>query len=106
MLGSAAVQPAAADDMIVCAQGAADEAIEARTRILTLHAEDAVAYTGRGNAYFRQGDLEQALADYTRVVELRPDAGANFRRRGLARLRLEQLDPAIADFDNGSGDAL
>ena len=59
----------------------------------------AIAYTGRGKAYFAKGDFEKAVSDYDHALTITPSMTAALLCRGIARFGMQQLDLALADFE-------
>ena len=95
-----------------------DEAIEADTRAIDGHPRYAVAYYGRGRAYFEKRDLAPARADLTKAIELWQSRGGlekyltverppealidSYRTRGLAWAHESKWSEAIADVSVAS----
>jgi uncharacterized membrane protein YhaH (DUF805 family) len=61
--------------------------------------KDAVAYNGRGDAYFEKGEYERAIQDYDQVLRLIPNADMAMSNRGFARLKLGRIEEAVSDFE-------
>jgi tetratricopeptide (TPR) repeat protein len=93
-----AVMSAAADDRQTCDRSQGEEAVAACSRLIDLNADDAHAYTGRGNAYLVKADYDRAIADFDQAIKLDPTFVLPYYDRGVAYARKADYDRAIADF--------
>jgi tetratricopeptide (TPR) repeat protein len=60
---------------------------------------DAKAYCGRGQAYFRQGNGDAALTDFTKAIELDKASPEGYVLRGNVLVIAKAYDKALADID-------
>ena len=96
---SAAVVPAAADDMAVCAKASDDSSIGACSRIIDTGGRDlSLAYYSRGLARYKRGDYDLVISDENEAIRRKPDFAFAYQVRGLAYYAKQDLDPAIADY--------
>lgn len=58
-----------------------------------------MAYSNRGNAYWKQENYPAALNDYNQAIALNPRGYATLSNRGAVYLRLGQRNLALADFN-------
>jgi len=72
-------------------------AINACSKHIASHPDDARAYRQRGLAYSGRGWYERAIADFDEAVRLARDDGGSYAMRGAAHWLKGDLDRAIAD---------
>ena len=75
------------------------QAIKEYTQAIELHPNDALAFCGRGVAYFRLGDGYKALTDYDRAIELSPLYTLAYYRRGFLYYTVKDYATAIIDYN-------
>ena len=76
-----------------------DIAIEGYTRLISLDANDAEAYSGRGGCYMHEEDYARALEDYNQAVRLNPENISNYVSRSTCHEKLGSYDLALADYE-------
>lgn len=79
-----------------------DRAISAYTAAIRFDKTNAMAYWGRGRAYWRQGNLDKALPDYNEAIRLDPKMARAYYGRGAVYWKKGELDKALADFNRRS----
>ena len=65
-----------------------DEAIAAYSKAIELDPNLAIAYAGRGFAYYSKDDYDNVIADYTKVIELDPTKSLSYGIRGFSNHEL------------------
>jgi tetratricopeptide (TPR) repeat protein len=75
------------------------DAIADYTEAIRLAPKDAVAFCGRGVAYYRLNDGRKALKDYNRAIELDPNLSIAYYRRGFLHYLTKDYSSAIVDYN-------
>lgn len=75
------------------------DAIAAFGLVLRRLPDFALAYNGRGLAYFGEELFEPAVADFSRAIELDPEMGPAYGNRGVVYAELGDTEKAIADLE-------
>jgi tetratricopeptide (TPR) repeat protein len=75
------------------------ESIADYTKAIQLDPTDALAYCGRGVAYYRLSDGHRALKDYNRAIELDPNLSIAYYRRGFLNYVAKDYSSAIIDYN-------
>ena len=83
-----------------------EEAIPAYGLVIRILPDLAVAYHGRGYAYYNEAIEEEndnlfkpAMEDYDKAIELKPEFARAYKDRAVLRHRLGDTDAAIADLE-------
>jgi len=85
-----------------------DEAINSYTEAIKISPDDALAYCGRGDAYYQKGEYDKAIIDYTEMIRVYPDFKTACDlptvedaccRRGDAYFKKMEYDNAIHDYN-------
>ncbi len=56
-------------------------------------------YSGRGDAFAKQGNYRLAIEDYNKAIEINPDYAKAYNDRGLAYFKLGDYRQAISNYD-------
>jgi tetratricopeptide (TPR) repeat protein len=99
--------PSPADDVfrlttlgeIEIIQGNYNQGLQLYTQAIEIDPSSALAYEGRGNAYFSLELYSQAIDDYTRALEIGSVNSQIYANRGLAYQYLGEDDLAFSDLD-------
>ncbi|MDR1319433.1 MAG: tetratricopeptide repeat protein [Treponema sp.] len=78
--------------------GEYDKAIAEYGKSLSLKADYAEAYIGRGNAYRKKGDPGRAIDDYGRALRFKPELSEVYNYRGYAYAERGDFARAIEDY--------
>ncbi|HLW54218.1 MAG TPA: tetratricopeptide repeat protein [Candidatus Angelobacter sp.] len=73
-------------------------AIEAYTESIGLDPHSAIAFHGRGYAYYASHDVDRAIRDFTEAIRLEPRYGDAFRERARAYEEKFDYNRAIQDY--------
>ena len=82
-----------------CGDGEYARAQRVFTRVLAANPRDAVAYNGRGVAYFKEGRLRLALADFDRAVASAPSKPDPYFNRASCHTVLGDFHEAEKDWE-------
>jgi tetratricopeptide (TPR) repeat protein len=75
------------------------ESIADYTKAIELNPKDALAFCGRGVAYYRLSDGHKALKDYNRAIELDANLSIAYYRRGFLHYVSKDYSSAIVDYN-------
>ena len=75
-----------------------DKAIAEYNRCISLRANYADAYTGRGSAYRKKGNYTRALEDYSRAIEYGGGRAEVYNYRGFVYAERGETEKAILDY--------
>ncbi len=75
-----------------------DQAIRSFDRVIEL-SPSALAYSGRGAAYFEKSDFDRAIADFDQAIKVDPQYPNAYHNRGITHRVLGDYDAAMADFN-------
>jgi tetratricopeptide (TPR) repeat protein len=76
-----------------------DQAIADYTEAIHFNLNDALAYYGRGVAYYNKKDYDRAIADFTQAIHLKPNDAEAYSLRGISYYNKKDYNLAIADFE-------
>ena len=74
-------------------------AIKLYDKAVQLNTNNALAYFGRGNAYYSLKQYELAIQNYNKAININPDLYQAYHNRGIVYGTLGQYDWAIQNFD-------
>jgi tetratricopeptide (TPR) repeat protein len=74
-------------------------AIAEYNQAIQLEPDRAMAYCGRGVAYYRLGETQNAHSDYTHAIEIDPNLAIPYYRRGFLHYLAKDYASAIADYN-------
>lgn len=79
-------------------RAAHNEAIADYSEVITLKADDAAAYFGRGQARLALNQIDGAISDFTQAIRYSGDQAGLYVARGYAQLVKGNAGEAVADF--------